>query len=74
MFIEIYFEKIPLIFHSIIVVVGSLKWYTTKISVLHTTLVSFYSVLHTNNSYLVLLGLSHISITFSTSYLLLPPC
>lgn len=63
MFMEIYLEKLPLIFHSIIVVVASMKWYATKISVLCTRLVSFHSVLHINTSHLVLLRLSHIAIT-----------
>ena len=46
-------------------VVSSLKWYATKLSVPYTMLVSFYSVLHTNTSHLVLLRLSHFAITLS---------
>jgi len=60
---EICFEILPLIFHSIILVIGSPKWYTAKISVPHIILVSFYCVLHINTSCLVLLRLSHIAIT-----------
>lgn len=39
-----------------------LKWYTTKMSVLHTVLVTFPFVLHSNTSHMVLLRLSWASV------------
>lgn len=59
---EVSLEKLKLIFHSIIVVVALLKWNATKISMPHTILVSFCSVLHTITSHSVLSRLSHITI------------